>query len=107
MSETETKYRTMSRHQYGTLKFIYDNHVTLEYLRHAHANTLGSIALNGWIVKRGSGESAEVVLTKAGEEQMRAYSHASLNERAHEADLTERCRRLLQYSRGKVVSMAS
>lgn len=107
MSETETKFRTLSRHQYGTLKFINDNHVTLEYLRHAHANTLGSIAYNGWIVKRGAGESAEVVLTKAGEEQLKIYTHASLNERSHEAELTERCRRLIMHSRGRLVAMAS
>ncbi len=107
MSEKVTVFRVLSRHQYGTLKFIHDNHVTLDYLRGAHANTLGSIAYNGWIVKKGSGGDAEVVLTKSGEEQLRIYTHASLNERQHEADLTERCMRLLAHARGRVVSMAS
>ena len=107
MSENEIKYRNLSRHQYGTLKFINDNHVPLSYLRHAHGNTLGSVAYNGWIAKRGSGENAEVVLTKAGEEQLRIYMQASLNERSHEADLTERCQRLLMHTRAQVVRMAS
>lgn len=107
MPETATKFRTLSRHQYGTLRFINDNHVTLGYLRHAHANTLGSIAYNGWITKRGSGEDAEVVLTKSGDEQLRTYSHATMNERSHEAELTDRCRRLLMHTRGKLVAMAS
>lgn len=102
-----TRYRTLSRHQYGTLKFISHNRVTLEYLRVAHANTLGSIAQNGWIVRKGAGEKAEVVLTKSGEEQLRIYTHATLNERSHEGELTERCLRLLAHSRGRVLSIAS
>ena len=107
MPDANLPPRNLSRHQYGTLKFIHSNHVTLEYLRHAHANTLGSLAYNGWIMKRGSGEKAEVVLTGAGEEQLRIYSHASINERQHERELTDRCLRLLAHARGRVVSMAS
>jgi hypothetical protein len=99
-------YRTLSRHQYGTLKFIHHNHVTLEYLRHAHANTLGSVAQNGWIAKRGAGEKSEVVLTAVGEEQLRLYNQASLNERSHEAELTDRCLRLLQVSRRQAAAMS-
>jgi hypothetical protein len=99
--------RNLSRHQYGTLRFIAQNHVTIEYLRNAHANTLGSIAYNGWIVKKGTGEKAEVVLTKSGEEELRTYNEASLNERQHEGELTDRCMRLLAHSRSKVASIAS
>lgn len=103
MPDQDRPFRNLSRHQYGTLKFIADNHVTIEYLRHAHANTLGSVAYNGWVVKRGS----EVVLTKTGEEQLRIYNQATINERQHEGELTERCKRLLAHSRGKVVALAS
>lgn len=99
--------RNLSRHQYGTLRFIAQNHVTIEYLRHAHANTLGSIAYNGWIMKKGTGEKAEVVLTKSGEEELRMYNEASLNERQKEGELTERCLRLLAHSRNKIASIAS
>lgn len=99
--------RNLSRHQYGTLKFISQNHVTIEYLRNAHANTLGSLAYNNWIAKKGTGEKAEVVLTKSGEDELRMYNEASLNERLHEGELTDRCMRLLQHSRSKVASIAS
>ena len=102
------KPRNLSRHQYGTLKFIANNHVTLTYLRHAHGNTLGSCAYNGWIAKtgKGLGDDAEIVLTHAGKEALRTYTEATMNERSHEGDLTERCLRLLTHSRAKnVVSL--
>lgn len=97
--------RPLSRHQYGTLKFIHDNKVTMAYLRHAHANTLGSIAQRGYLQKSGQGDDAEIFLTKAGVEALRLYMTASLNERTHEGELTERCLRLLKHTRGRVVHM--
>ena len=103
--QKDEKVRNLSRHQYGTLKFINDNNVTLAYLRHAHANTLGSLAYHQWIAVTGPGEDAPVVLTKKGIEELNTYNHASLYERAHEGDLTERCQRLLKYSRSRVVAM--
>jgi hypothetical protein len=103
MKQTDNKPRNLSRHQYGTLKFIADNKVTLGYLRHAHGTTLGSIAYHRWIEVRGTGDDALVYLTKAGEEELKSYNHATLNERSHEADITERCMRLLKHARSRVV----
>jgi hypothetical protein len=96
---SEEKPRNLSRHQYGTLKFIKQNRVTLAYLGHAHGNTLGSVIANRWIVVAGRSEDSPVILTPDGENALRTYTHATLNERAHEGDLTERCARLLRYSR--------
>lgn len=100
------KPRNLSRHQYGTLKFIHENQVTLAYLRHAHANTLGSIAYWKWITLEGVGDDAQVNLTKAGLAELETYTRATLNERATEGDITERCMRLLKYARrSRVVPM--
>jgi hypothetical protein len=103
MKQTDNKPRDLSRHQYGTLKFIADNKVTLAYLRHAHGTTLGSLAYQRWIEVRGTDDDAPVYLTKAGEEELKSYNHATLNERSHEADITERCMRLLKHARSRVV----
>ena len=100
--------KSLSRHQYGTLKFIHNNKVALSYLRVAHAGTLSSLAYRGYLQRTGPHDTGQVVLTKEGQEALRVYSEASLNERAHERELTERCQRLLRYTaRRKVVSMAS
>jgi hypothetical protein len=97
--------RPLSRHQYGTLKFLSENHVSLDYLGHAHATTLGSLLQRGYLYVSGAGEAAEVLLTKAGEETLRNYLHATLNERSHEGELTERCARLLRQARRTVHQM--
>jgi len=90
--------KNLSRHQYGTMRFLAHNKVTMSYLRVAHANTLGSLAYRGYLVRLGPGDDAEVALTKSGEEALRYYEQASLNERGHEGELTDRCQRLLKYS---------
>lgn len=95
--------RPMSKHQFGTLRFIAENHVTLDYLRIAHANTLGSLAQRGYLSLAGAGEKAGVLLTKAGIEALRTYLHASLNERSHEGELTDRCTRLLKFAKRATV----
>ena len=106
MSQTnEYNLRPLSRHQYGTLKFIHDSHVTLAYLRHAHANTLGSIAQRGYLQKVSTGDESPIVLSKAGEEALRLYATATMNERSHEGELTDRCLRLLRHVRARVVHM--
>lgn len=89
----------LSMHQYGTLKYIRNHRVTLGYLRKAHATTLGSLAQRELICKTSSGDEAEVILTPAGEEAFKCYHNASLNERSHEGNLTDRCMRLLQHAR--------
>lgn len=104
MSENVTL--NLSRHQYGTLKFIRDSAPNLAYLRKAHANTLGSLAYRGYLRRHGPGEEAVVLLTPTGEEAYQTYAKATLNERATEKEMTERCMRLLQLSRRRnVMSM--
>ncbi len=94
--------RNLSRHQYGSLKFIHDNHVSLDYLRNAHANTLGSLAERGYLQRDGE----NVVLSQAGIDALHVYTHASLNERAHEGELTDRCMRLLKHVRRGIAKTA-
>ena len=97
-SADEELKRGLSRHQYGTLRFIAQNKVTLAYLRHAHATTLGSLAYRGYLVRLGPAETDLIILSKKGEAMLSNYNAASLNERSHEGELTERCQRLLKYS---------
>ena len=99
--------KNLSRHQYGSLRFIHTNKVTFSYLRNAHANTLGSLAQRGYLQRLGAGDDALITLSPSGEAALRSYSQGSLNERAHEGELTERCQRLLKHVRRNVVSMAS
>lgn len=97
-ADQEELRRGLSRHQYGTLRFIFHNHVTLEYLRHAHATTLGSLAYRGYLLRLGPQETDRITLSPKGEAMMRNYDGAALKERGHEGELTERCQRLLKYS---------
>lgn len=102
MSQKETPLN-LSRHQYGTLKFIRHHAPTLAYLRKAHANTLGSLLhpSRAYLRITGKSEGAVVLLSPAGEDAYKNYEQASMNERSHEKELTERCMRLLQLSRRK------
>lgn len=100
----EFEPRSISRHQYGMLKFIHENHVTRAYLRHANGGTLGSVAHWRWITA-GPKDEDPVVLTKEGLEELEAYSRATFRERTTEGELTDRCQRLLKYSRSRVVPM--
>ena len=104
--ETTLKMRqtvppSLSRHQYGSLRFIAKNNVTMEYLRNAHANTLGSLAYRGYLKLSGVGigDKAVVILTQSGAEALLYYERATMNERTHEGELTDRCLRLLKHSR--------
>jgi hypothetical protein len=99
VNRTDEKPRNLSRHQYGSLKFIAENKVSLAYLRNFHANTLGSIAYWGWIVVNGNSDDSIVSLTPLGEHELKSYQQASFNERSHESDLTDRCQRLLKHAR--------
>jgi hypothetical protein len=91
--------RNLSRHQYGTLKFIHNHNVTLKYLRRCHANTLGSLAYQGWIRRSGTGDDALIFLTNEGETELLSYERGGMNERRVEGELTDRVRRLLRLTR--------
>lgn len=94
MSKNE-RIRPMSHFQFGTLNWL--NGVELETLRGVHAGTLTSILRAGWAKRDGS----KVVRTKAGQEALDRYRHARVNVRLHEAELTERCQRLLGLIRAR------
>lgn len=103
----DLKPRNMSRYQYGLLKYVRNNHVTLEQLRVAHGTTLGSVAYWGWIARTSSNDDSPIVLTKTGRAELEAYEAADLPIRSTEGELTERCLRLLMHSRrNKVVELA-
>ena len=106
MSETNQKkpLQNLSRLQYGDLRFIHRNRVTMGHLRLANLTTLTSLAYRGYLRRSGAGEDAEVLLTPEGETALSAYEDAALNTKARESDLTERCLRLLRHSR-RVVAM--
>ncbi len=96
--------KSLSRHQYGTLKYIDQENPTLSTLRIAHAGTLSSLlhASRGYLIMVPHGtnkDDAIVTLSKAGTQALRSYEQATLNQRSHEMELTERCLRLLQLSR--------
>ncbi len=101
MIELLHQYPGLSRHQYGTLKFIHNNRPTLQYLRVAHAGTLSSLGLREFIECIGSAddEKATVVLTRTGQAALQIYNDSSLNERSHEMELTPRTLQLLRHVR--------
>lgn len=106
VQSSDEKPRNLSRHQYAMLKYLAHNKTTLGYLRHFHANTLGSIAHWKWIAVAGNTDDSLVEVTAAGYVELDAYDKASFNERASEGGLTERCQRLLKYARrSRVVPM--
>ena len=106
MPKNQEPLRNLSRSQYGALRFISDNKVTLTSLRLAHAGTISSLAYHDWIRKLGTGDDAAIVLTAKGEDELQSYEHAIVPERKHEYDLTDRTMRLLKMTRN-VVAMRS
>jgi hypothetical protein len=105
MSETTTPTNlNLSRFQYGDLKYIFHNRVTMASLRKANMTTLSSLAYRGYLRRVGMTDDSEVFLTPAGEAALKRYGEATMNTRQHERELTDRCLRLLKHSR-RIVSM--
>ena len=106
MAETNQKksLQNLSRLQYGDLKYIHRNRVTMGHLRLANLTTLTSLAYRGYLRRVGASDDAEIFLTPEGEAALDAYESATMNTKARESDLTERCLRLLRHSR-RVVAM--
>jgi hypothetical protein len=73
------------------------------HLHLANLTTLTSLAYRGYL-RACYGRGPDVLLTQEGEAALDAYESASLNTKARESDLTERCQRLLRHSR-RVVAM--
>ncbi len=100
----DNRLLNLSRHQYGTMRYINQETPTLEVLRIAHAGTLSSLlgSNRNYLSLSPHGpdqEKATVSLSKDGLQALRVYEEAGLNTRAHEKELTERCLRLLQLAR--------
>lgn len=86
------KMKTLSPRQIGTLKYLSDYHVSIDDCRALHAITLWSLLHGEYAV---TNNSNKLILTKKGEEELRNYTHAKPSFRETEAELTARCRRLL------------
>ena len=83
----------MTSRQIGTMKYIATHDINVDHCRSIHQGTLWSL-LHGEYAKK---EGKRIALTNKGEEALRAYLHAPPSFRLHEAELSERCRRLLNY----------
>jgi len=81
----------MTARQIGTMKYIATHDVSVDHCRSIHQITLWSL-LHGEYAKK---EGKRIVLTKQGDEALRAYLHAPPSFRLHEAELSKRCSRLL------------
>jgi hypothetical protein len=87
----------LSHRQIGALKWIDSFNVKVEHLRSAHATTLWSLLHWKYIAR----VDDAIVLTKLGQEELRTYEQSTVPERKVEADLTERCQRLLKLSKAR------
>jgi hypothetical protein len=73
------------------MKYIATHDVGVDDCRSIHQITLWSLLHRQYAKKEGK----RIVLTKVGDEALRAYLHAPPSFRQHEAELSDRCRRLL------------
>lgn len=85
----------MTQHQYGTLKFIINNDITIDNLGHYSMATVGSMIIRKWVKRDGN----RVIPTQEGIEAFNSFFKAQPNYRKNEADITERVRTLLHISR--------
>ncbi len=92
--------RNLSVHQFGTLRYVKEQPVTVETLEGVHGGTLWSLLHRKYLTKgEDHGRQTRIVLTRAGEEELHSYTHAEARQRAHVGDLTERCARMLRVAR--------
>ena len=99
--------RNLSRLQYGDLRYIHRNKMTMAHLRSANLTTMTSLAYRGYLRRVGTLENGEIFLTPEGEEALKSYETATLYTKERESDPTERCLRLLRHSRRNVLTMSA
>lgn len=85
----------MTHHQFGTLKYVRHNDITLKTASELSMNTFGSLIKRGWIARNGS----YLRLTDAGEEAYESYSKAVANFRKYDTGLTDHVKHLLHLDR--------
>jgi hypothetical protein len=91
----------MSPLQYGTLKYIANHEVNIEYLHLIHQGTLGSLLVRGWIVRHGN----MLVLTETGEHVLSGYNLAKPKYRTNEnQELSPRVKEFLSIRRLKSIA---
>lgn len=93
----------MTAHQYGTLKYIINNDVTLTELGHYSMTTLGSMVIRRWVIRDGN----KVIPTQEGIEAFNNYFRAAPNYRKVDKDISERVRSLLHISKLLKITKAS
>lgn len=90
----------MTAHQYGTLKFIYENDTYInKECKTLHMGTLASLWKRGWIYRTG----ALLLLTSSGIQEYNKYKRPQANYRQHEGELSEHVKSLLNI--GKLLNM--
>ena len=91
----------MTAHQYGTLKYIINNTVTISDLGLYSMNTLGSLIQRGWVKRDGN----SITPTQDGINAYYDYYKAPPNYRKVEKDISERVRLMLHIN--KLVTVKS
>jgi hypothetical protein len=95
---------SLSKWQYGMLKYIDTHDVVLEDLQTVNGGTLGSLLASqthpDYIHRtQGSGIRIRIELTNAGREAIAAYDTAGPRKRLHSGPITDRCARALRVTR--------
>lgn len=81
----------MSFKQFGTLKYIIYETVTLDNLRGLNMGTVDSLIIRGWVQRTGN----VIRVTNNGAIAFDQYKHAKPNYRTVKKDISERCKFLL------------
>lgn len=76
----------MSHLQFGTLKYIRNHDVSVDYIRILHMGTMYSLISRGWIQRSGG----KIVITRAGEDAYELYAQGAPSYRKQEGNISER-----------------
>ena len=82
----------MSHRQFGTLRYIDNHDISIEYVKMLNLSTFGSLWTRKWITKTGSNK---IVLTRNGKQALDQYSRALPSYRKTSGEITERVRLML------------
>ena len=82
----------MSHLQFGTLKYVINHEISIQYARILNMGTLGSLVRRGWINRVGD----KIEATRAGLEAYGEYQHGTANYRKQEAEISERVALMLK-----------
>ena len=85
----------MTAHQYGTLKYVVNNVVTVSELGHYSMSTLGSLVQRGWVKRDGN----KIEPTQDGMDAYYNYFKATSNYRKVDKEISERVRLMLHINK--------